>query len=263
MCLIAFAWDAHPDYLLALAANRDEFHGRPTAPLGDWSDLPGVAGGRDLREGGGWLALHRGGRLAAVTNVREPHLAPAPHSRGELVKDFVAGRDSAADYAARIAAAGDAYGPHNSLLWDGRELVHASNRFAPPWRRITPGVHGVSNGPFDAPWPKTRHLSATLGAWLRARHGTPWPDPAPLLEALADEHGAPDDELPQTGVGLEMERLLAPAFIRAERYGTRASTVVLIRRDGRALLFERSFGPGKKLIGDARLEVRLNLESAA
>ena len=263
MCLIAFAWNAHPDYVLALAANRDEFHGRPTAPLGEWADLPGVTGGRDLREGGGWLALHRDGRLAAVTNVREPHLAPAPHSRGELVKDFVAGHDGAAGYAARICAAGDAYGPHNSLLWDGRELTHASNRFEPPWRRIEPGVHGISNGPFDAPWPKTRRLAAVLGEWLRAQHGTAQPDLAPLLAALADEHGAEDQELPQTGVGLEMERLLAPSFIRGERYGTRASSVVLIRRDGRALLFERSFGPGKKQLGDVRLEVTLNMETAA
>ncbi len=179
------------------------------------------------------------------------------------MKDFVAGHDTAAEYAARICAAGDAYGPHNTLLWDGRELIHASNRFAPPWRRIAPGVHGISNGPFDAPWPKTRHLSAVLGEWLRGQRGAAWPEPTPLLEALADEHGAADAELPQTGVGLEMERLLAPAFIRGERYGTRASSVVLIRRDGRALLFERSFGPGKKPLGDARLEVVLKSETAS
>ncbi|MBW8777425.1 MAG: NRDE family protein, partial [Stenotrophomonas sp.] len=212
MCLIAFAWNTHPDYVLALAANRDEFHGRPTAPLNWWADTPGLAGGRDLREGGGWLALHKSGRLAAVTNVREPHLAPAPHSRGELVRDFAVGHDRAADYAARVAAAGDAYGPHNLLLWDGRALVHASNRFSPPWRDIAAGVHGISNGPFDAPWPKTRRLAAALGEWLRAQRGGE-PVLAPLLDALADEHGAEDPELPQTGVGLEMERLLAPPFI--------------------------------------------------
>jgi uncharacterized protein with NRDE domain len=260
MCLIAFAWDAHPDYLLALAANRDEFHARPAAPLGEWHGLPGVFGGRDLREGGGWLALHRGGRLAAVTNVREPPVGTAPRSRGALVRDFLAGRDSAMDYAARVGDAGDAYGPHNSLLWDGRELVHASNRFEPRRRRIPPGVHGISNGPFDAPWPKTLRLGAVLERWLRAQHGGE-PDPAPLLAALADEHGAADAELPDTGVGLELERMLAPPFIRGDAYGTRASSVVLIRRDGRALLFERSFGPDKKPAGDARQE--LQLETAA
>jgi uncharacterized protein with NRDE domain len=262
MCLIAFAWDAHPDYLLALAANRDEFHARPTAPLGAWSDLPGVSGGRDLREGGGWLALHRNGRLAAVTNVREPHLEPAPRSRGELVQEFLAGHDGAADYAARICAAGDAYGPHNTLLWDGGALVHASNRFSPPWRRIPPGVHGISNGPFDAPWPKTLRLNAALERWLRAQRGGE-PELAPLLEALADEHGAADAELPHTGVSQEMERMLAPPFIRGEAYGTRASSVLLIRRDGRTLLFERSFKPRKEPAGDVRLELQLRMETAA
>lgn len=262
MCLIAFAWDAHPDYLLALAANRDEFHARPTAPLAAWDDVPGVSGGRDLREGGGWLALHGSGRLAAVTNVREPPVGAAPRSRGALVKEFLAGRDRAADYAARISAAGDAYGPHNTLLWDGHELVHASNRFAPPWRRIAPGVHGVSNGPFDAPWPKTLRLNAALERWLRAQRGGQ-PDLAPLLEALADEHGAEDTQLPRTGVSPEMERMLAPPFIRGLAYGTRASSVVLIRRDGRALLFERGFGPDKSPAGDTRLELQLRLETAA
>lgn len=258
MCLISFAWNAHPDYVLALAANRDEFHGRPTAAAGPWADAPGVIGGRDLREGGSWLALSSSSRLAAVTNVREPHLAPAPHSRGALIKDFVTGQASAAEEAARVHAAGDAYGAHNLLLWDGVQLVFVSNRNEAQPRPVQPGIHGISNGPYDAPWPKTQRLNARLGNWLSARSNAGDEDLGPLLEALADEHGAGDAELPQTGVGLEMERLLAPAFIRSERYGTRASTVLLIRRDGRATLFERSFGPDKQPLGDVRLELKLS-----
>ncbi|MDB5977425.1 MAG: hypothetical protein JWR07_4185 [Nevskia sp.] len=257
MCLISFAWNTHPDYVLALAANRDEFHGRPTAPLAQWADAPDVVGGRDLREGGSWLALSRNARLAAVTNVREPHLAAAPRSRGALVKDFVIGNSPATEEAARIHAAGDAYGPHNLLLWDGAQLVFVSNRNEVQPRPVQPGIHGISNGPYDAPWPKTLKLSARLGDWLSAQGGTGDADITPLLEALADERQAADTELPQTGVGLEMERLLAPAFIRSERYGTRASTVLLIRRDGRATLFERSFGPDKQPLGDVRLELTL------
>ena len=258
MCLISFAWNAHPEYTLVLAANRDEFHGRPSAPLAPWADAPGVIGGRDLREGGSWLALSAASRLAAVTNVREPHLAAAPHSRGELVKDFVSGSAAAAEQAARVHAAGDAYGPHNLLLWDGRQLVFVSNRNQAQPRPVQPGIHGISNGPYDAPWPKTQRLSASLGEWLSARGNAGTEDIEPLLEALADERGASDAELPQTGVGLEMERLLAPAFIRSERYGTRASTVLLIRRDGGATLFERSFGPDKKPLGEVRLELKLS-----
>ncbi len=258
MCLISFAWNTHPDYVLALAANRDEFHGRPTTAAGPWADAPGVIGGRDLREGGSWLALSSASRLAAVTNVREPHLAAAPHSRGALIKDFVTGKASAAEEAVRVYAAGDAYGPHNLLLWDGARLVFVSNRNLAQPRPVQSGIHGISNGPYDAPWPKTQRLNARLGDWLSARSNAANEDLEPLLEALSDEHGAGDAELPQTGVGLEMERLLAPAFIRSERYGTRASTVLLIRRDGRATLFERSFGPDKQPLGDVRLELNLS-----
>ena len=258
MCLISFAWNAHPDYVLALAANRDEFHGRPTAAAGPWADAPGVIGGRDLREGGSWLALSSSSRLAAVTNVREPHLAAAPRSRGALIKDFVTGQASAAEEAARVHAAGDAYGPHNLLLWDGAQLVFVSNRNLAQPRLVQPGIHGISNGPYDAPWPKTQRLNARLGDWLSALSNAANEDLEPLLEALSDEHGASDTELPQTGVGLEMERMLAPAFIRSERYGTRASTVLLVRRDGRATLFERSFGPDKQPLGDVRLELKLS-----
>ena len=262
MCLISFAWNAHPDYVLALAANRDEFHGRPTAPLAHWADAPQVVGGRDLREGGGWLALSTAGRMAAVTNVREPHGAAAPRSRGALVRDFVTGDTSAAEQAAQISAAGDAYGPHNLLLWDGAQLVFVSNRNQGQPQAVAPGIHGISNGPYDAPWPKTLRLNARLGEWLAARGQAQTEDIEPLLRALADEQRAADGELPHTGVGMEMERLLAPAFIRGERYGTRASSVLLLRRDGRALLFERSFGPDKQPLGEVRLELQLPASTA-
>jgi uncharacterized protein with NRDE domain len=256
MCLIALAWNTHPEFSLALAANRDEFHGRPTAPLRRWDDLPQVAGGRDLREGGGWLAVNDNGRFAAVTNVREPPRGTAPRSRGALVRDFVAGDAYAQDYAAAVSAAGDAYGPYNLLVGDGARLLFASNRPQPYWRAAAPGVHSISNGAIDSPWPKMRRLSASLEQWL-ARQSGGEPELEPLLQALADERGAADAELPDTGVGLEIERRLAAPFIHGPQYGTRASSVLLIRRDGRALLFERSFGPDKAPLGDRRVELRL------
>src|SRR5579863_4923034 len=117
MCLIALAWQAHPQWPLVLAANRDEFHARPSAALARWPDAE-VIGGRDLREGGGWLALSPAGRLAAVTNVRVPGLAAAPRSRGKLVRDFVAGAGSAEEFARGLDAAGSSYGAYNLFLWD-------------------------------------------------------------------------------------------------------------------------------------------------
>jgi uncharacterized protein with NRDE domain len=265
MCLIALAWNAHPDYRLVLAANRDEFHARPTAPLARWQDAPQIIGGRDLREGGGWLALHQDGRFAAVTNVREPHRAPAPRSRGQLVKDFVAGNAAPADYAAMVSAAGKAYGPYNLVVGDGAVLAFASNRPQPRWHLLNPGIHSISNGDIDLPWPKMRRLSASLRQWLAQAPAEPAAEAAlePLLQALADERGADDAELPDTGVGLELERMLAPAFIRGAQYGTRASSVLLIRGDGRAELFERSFGPDKQALGDRRIELAPRADHSA
>lgn len=67
MCLIVFALDCHPRYRLVLAANRDEYFSRPTAPAAYWPDAPQVLAGRDLAAGGTWLGVTTTGRLAADT----------------------------------------------------------------------------------------------------------------------------------------------------------------------------------------------------
>ncbi len=160
MCLIALAWRMHPRYRLILAANRDEFHARPTLLLAEWQDAPQVTGDRDALHGGSWLDL-RGRQLAAVTNVRRP---PEQYgrSRGELVADFVRSDDTA--HAAMQLLANDAaqYRPFNLLIHDGDTLAFASNRPEPTSglgftaRTLNPGIHGLSNGALDAPWPKPR-----------------------------------------------------------------------------------------------------------
>jgi uncharacterized protein with NRDE domain len=256
MCLIACAWNAHPRYNLVIVANRDEFHDRPTEPLHEWRDAPGVHGGCDLREGGGWLALSASGRLAAVTNVREPNPVRAPQSRGALVRDFVTGADSAVSFAESARIGAPVYGPFNLLLWDGEELIHATNRPEPLWAGVQVGVHGLSNGEINAPWPKARRLTGALENWLRDTRASE-PDLAPLFAALSDETIAPDDELPDTGVGVEIERRLSPAFIRGTAYGTRSSSVVLIERDGRVRFIERNFGPDGAPLGERRVELDL------
>jgi uncharacterized protein with NRDE domain len=260
MCLIAFAWNAHPRFPLVIAANRDEFHARPAAPLGPWPEVPGVWGGRDLREGGGWLALSTAGRLAAVTNFRESRPRPAPRSRGRLVRDFLSlDQGCAAGHAERLQAEAREYGAFNLLLWDGADLVHASNRPEPSWSGVPRGVHGISNGAFEPGalrlWPKVRQASAALARWLGAQPleaGLSRLDCGPLFQALAEDRPADDSELPDTGVGLDMERRLAPPFIRGSEYGTRCSTVLLIDRGGVALFIERRFGPGGIPDGERR-----------
>ena len=258
MCLIAVAWDAHPRYRLALVANRDEFHARPTAPAGPDPDHPDVHGGRDLQAGGGWLMVSRRRRLAAVTNVRagrDP--GTAARSRGALVRGFAAGDAAAGDYAQGLRPDARAFGRFNLLLWDGGAPVFAGNhpRFAT--HPVAPGLHAMSNGAFDAAWPKAEAATRALAAWLDAQPATPAgdarpraPDLAPLFAALADETPAPDALLPDTGVGLALERRLSPAFIRDPVYGTRCSSVVLADAHG-VLFAERRFGPRAEVEGES------------
>ena len=260
MCLIALAWRRHPRYPLVLATNRDEFHDRPADPLAPWTDAPDIVGGRDGLHGGSWLAL-RGWRLAAVTNVRRPGEREG-RSRGALVADFARGSGSALDTLQALADEAPHYRPFNLLVHDGDLLAFATNLPHVPadgedgrsfaLRVLAPGLHGISNGPLDAPWPKTERLIARLDAWLASPAADAGdPDLAPLFDALADDTRADDGDLPDTGVGLDLERFLSPAFIRSERYGTRASTVVLIGQD-RAQIVERRFAPDGAFVGESR-----------
>lgn len=247
MCLIAFAWRAHPRYRLALIANRDEFHARPAAPAGFDPENRDLYGGRDLQAGGGWLMASARARLAAVTNVRAG-AAPdaAPRSRGALVRGFAAGDVAPMAFTEVLHGQAMHYGRFNLLLWEGAELAFASNHPAFATRRVAPGVHAMSNGAFDEPWPKAMHATRALQAWLEGgAHDAPLDAAslAPLFAALRDDAPAPDALLPDTGVGVELERILSPAFVRGARYGTRCSSVVLVREDGDLLFAEQRYGP--------------------
>jgi len=252
MCLIALAWRVHPHWELVLAANRDELHARPSRPLQEWPELPGIIGGRDELVGGFWLMLSRSGRLAAVTNLRDGPSAPAAaRSRGDLVRDFMAGPLSAEAFARSLDDSAMQYGRFNLLLFDGADLLLVCNHPRFDARRLEPGLHAVSNGSFDADWPKTRRLRSALSDWL--------PGPAaksadiePLFAALGDQQPAADGELPDTGIGIERERLLAPPFVLHPVYGTRCSSVVLIG-DGGFRFVERRFDPQARLLGQSEL----------
>jgi uncharacterized protein with NRDE domain len=224
MCLILVAWQAHPDYPLVVAANRDEFFARPAAPAIWWPDAPDVFAGRDLEAGGTWLGLTRSGRFAGLTNFRDPqrNRAGTP-SRGALVAGFLGNTESTAEALARLQREGPRYNAFNLFVSDGDTLgIYESESGAA--RLLEPGVHALSNHLLDTPWPKARAGKARLFRALQAL-----PDDTPLVELLRDDRPAPDAELPRTGVSLAWERMLSSAFIRAPGYGTRCSTV--IRRD--------------------------------
>jgi uncharacterized protein with NRDE domain len=221
MCLIAWNWQPHSPAPLLLIANRDEFYARPTAPLHWWRDGC-VLAGRDLQAGGTWLGVSRGGRLAALTNHRDPakQRADAP-SRGELVSAFLQTDASAEDYLNALAERAADYNPFNLLVFDGDSLMGLESRHAKVMP-LQPGIGAVSNADFLTPWPKLSRLSSHL----QALHEQEPPSDAQLLALLHNPSVAPDADLPVTGLSLEFERALSAAFITLPDYGTRACSVV-------------------------------------
>lgn len=246
MCLIIVGWQLDAAYPLIVAANRDEFHNRPSAACGHWPDDTAIIGGRDLEAGGTWLGLTTGGRFAAVTNVREPGVAKGPRSRGELTADFLRSTASAKDFSASIRP--DDYSGFNLLLGDGESLVYLSNRDGAP-RVLSPGIYGMSNHRLDTPWPKLVEARNRFTLGVRDL-----PDDAALFDLLADRRVADDAALPSTGVSLDWERRLSAIFVLSENYGTRASTVLWFDKTGASRIRERSFGADGALTGDFEVQ---------
>jgi len=238
MCLILMAYRVHPDYELLVAANRDEFYDRPTAPLAFWDDHPALLAGRDLQEGGAWMGLSGAGRFAALTNYRDPdRVRPDAPSRGHLVRDYLCGDRSASAYLDRLRASGADYNGFNLLLGDETGLYYYSNR-ASGFQALTPGLYGLSNHLLDTPWPKLKRGRRALRRVLECGSE---PTPDALLRLLADRTPAPDAELPDTGVPLEWERWLSSIFIDAPGYGTRSSTVLLVEAGRRVRMVETTW----------------------
>jgi uncharacterized protein with NRDE domain len=240
LCLILFAYKVHPRYRLVLGANRDEFYVRPTAPLDFWQDYPEILAGRDLEQLGTWMGVTRSGRLAAVTNFRDPAaLRSDAHSRGRLVTDFLTGRMPPDDYLSRIEKEADRYNGFNLIIGDASGLFYFS-KFEKIIRQLGPGIYGLSNHLLDTPWPKVAFGKKQLGQLLR---GNGEINTEALLKLLEHQIGVPDAELPATGVGLEWERILSPIFITSPDYGTRSSSVLTIDIEGRIRFTERTWKP--------------------
>jgi uncharacterized protein with NRDE domain len=244
MCLILLAWHAHPDYPLVVAANRDEFFARPSAPAAFWEKSPQVLAGRDLEAGGTWLGVSRNGRFAALTNYREggrqeTQAHQKPPSRGALVADFLTGNTGPEAYLAELATHGADYNGFNLFIGDQQRLGYYANRGACTPRWLTPGIYGLSNHLLDTPWPK---LASAKAAFANALAELPTQEP--FFDLLADREIVADPHLPETGVPLDWERILSAVFVSSPSYGTRASTLLTMHRDGEVTMTERSFGEG-------------------
>jgi len=251
MCLLLLAVDAHPAYKLVIAANRDEFYERPTAQAAFWNEAPHILAGKDLRAGGTWFGITRKGRIGAITNYRDPaSVKSGAPSRGKLITDFLMGENNPETYLSNVALRATDYSGFNIVVGIKDRLYWYSNRGC-GIRRLTPGIHGLSNHLLDTPWPKVIRSKALLQNIL-FHH--PLLSPEPLLAMLHDPTPAADDSLPDTGVGIERERILSPIFIASPDYGTRSSTIVLLDREDRVFFLERSHGPGLDQHSDASFE---------
>jgi uncharacterized protein with NRDE domain len=240
MCLIFIAIDSHPKYRLIIAANRDEYYDRSTEQASFWHEAPELLAGRDLRAGGTWLGLTRTGRIAALTNFRDPKSIneDAP-SRGKVVSDFLLNSDSPIHYLERLSRDAHLYNGFNLLVGWKEEFFWYSNR-GNGIQRLPPGIYGLSNHLLDTPWPKIERGKKAFGKVL-AETDLSTED---LFQLLQDRTVAKDESLPDTGVGLEWERLLSPIFITSPHYGTRSSTIILLDGNGRATFMEKSFSKG-------------------
>jgi len=242
MCLIAFDWRPGSARPLVLAANRDEFHARPTRALHWWRWPDGPLAGRDEQAGGTWLAVRRDGRWAAITNFHDPAAASGARSRGQLPPAWLDCNEPAEAFARRLHARRNQYGPFNLVFGDYEEIWWVGTHAEPT--QVPPGIHALSNHLLDTPWPKSIRAVRGMRDW-RAAGGD---DPDRLLDLLDDRQPADDDELPDTGIETEFERLLSAPFVVSPRYGTRSSTALVLAR--RIIMAERSHDPDGHRIGE-------------
>lgn len=248
MCLALIAWQSHPDYPLVAVANRDEFYTRATRPAAWWGQAVSLLAGRDEEAGGTWFGINRRGRFAMLTNVRAPsERNPHAPTRGALVVSALQSDEPITRWLQGVADRAHVYNGFNLLVGDAlaapaksapqaAELHYHSNRLDEGPRRLAPGIYGLSNAFLDTPWPKVTRAVGRFACQLASRV-----DPEALLALMADRALAPDNALPSTGVPLEWERVLSAIQIRANGYGTRATTVITVRGDGLVSFVERSF----------------------
>ena len=241
MCLITFHWQPHAAVPLVIAANRDEFYARPALALHRWVDQAIVAG-KDLQAGGTWLGVSANGRVAALTNYRDvaQHRPTAP-SRGDITTAFLSSSVTAEQYLGELALRSGDYNPFNLLVFDGQSLMGFESRHRRAFQ-LPPGIHAVSNADFNTPWPKLKRLRAGIERTLAQHDVSAAASPVvPALFALLSERRtAADAELPETGIPVERERSLSAEFIHTPEYGTRASSVLVLRRSS-ADFIERRF----------------------
>lgn len=249
MCLILIAWRSTAEFPCVIAANRDEFHSRPAEAAHWWPSEPQILAGRDLKAGGTWLGITRGGRFAALTNYRDPEQRRSEMpSRGNLVTSILRSNAGVSDTLHRLHQEGPAYNGFNILFSDGEKLAIYES-MSGVGRELGPGIYGLSNHLLDTPWPKVKAAKSRLSSALSML-----PDSRAALALLRDVELAPDEHLPQTGMSQDWERLLSSAFIRSPTYGTRCSTVVQVDRGGHVAFEEWTWDEAGRETAQVKVE---------
>jgi uncharacterized protein with NRDE domain len=250
MCLILVGYQPDSDRPLVVAANRDEFHERASAPADFWPQFPELLAGKDLVAGGTWLGCTQSGKFAGLTNFNQGDEPPTERSRGSLVHDFLVGDVSALEYAKGLPAS--EYAGYNLFLFDGNELIYTSNievQGTQSTQVLAPGYYGLSNAQLGATWPKCTTGTQSLAA-ATARDF----DADDLLDMLNNRQQPSDELLPQRGQPIEHERRLAPCFIVGGDYGTRACTAFILHRE-HITFAEQSYAAGGKATGLVKFEL--------
>ena len=236
MCLIFISLKNHSDYKLIVAANRDEFYNRKTAPAAYWKDHPEILGGRDLEAGGTWLGITKNGRISMITNYRDPkNIDPKAPSRGQLVSEYLLSRVSPDLYLQSLEPQAKKYNGFNLITGTIDDLWYFSN-YGNGILQFKPGLYGLSNHLLETPWPKVENGKKRIKEILDSPFKTD-----DLFETLFDDQQAKDELLPDTGVGIEKERVLSSMFIKSPGYGTRCSTVILVDNNDQVFFSERVY----------------------
>jgi uncharacterized protein with NRDE domain len=238
MCIVLFSYKNTPGYRLILAANRDEFLARPTAPLSWWSDNTTILAGRDIQDGGTWLGVSRNGKFGVLTNYRDfPVNDESPVSRGEILSEYLSADSMPSIFIQGLRQRQKHFRGYNLLLGDASSLWYYSNR-RDDLLNVPPGIHGLSNHLLNTGWPKVERGKMLFTDAVRDKDFSR----DSLIEVLRDTVQPIDSELPDTGVGSEWEKRLGPIFITSDEYGTRSSAILTIADNGEITFYERTYG---------------------
>lgn len=255
MCLLLIAKEAHPEYKLIVAANRDEFYSRTALPAAFWEEHPELLAGKDLEAGGTWLGITKSGRFSAITNFRDFHKeikSNAP-SRGKLTTDFLLGDYSPYLYTKKLQEHSSDYNGFNLIYGIKNDLYYFSNQ-SDTEIKLGCGIYGLSNALLDTPWPKVEKSKKRFAEILILKNEII----KNLFDLLYDRETAEDKLLPDTGIGLEKERALSSIFIKAPGYGTRCSTVLLVGQDDKTTFIEKTYHPATNNFSEVKYEFQIS-----